>query len=120
MMVSAPSTTRESTDAIQSPTSTKRPTLPKLLERPLTKRIPKENKNNSGIRTTKNIEIPQSMLGTGPTLKSSKGHSTMPKKSRTRLATKIETIIEVDTIKKSIPSSLKMILGIALRIPSKN
>ena len=53
-------------EAIQRPKSTKRPTAPKVLECPLKNRIPRENRNSTGINTNKNIEMPQIILGISP------------------------------------------------------
>ena len=116
----APSTANEIMEAIQSPKSTNLPTVPKVLECPLKNRIPRENRNSTGIRINRNNEIPQIIFGISPKSKRWNGHCTIPKTNKMTLAANIETIIEVDIIKNSKPRSLSMTLGIALRRPSKN
>ena len=106
--------------AIQIPSNTKRPTVPKVFDCPLKSRTANENKNKKGMRTNKNIETVRNRLGIRFNPKRSKGHSTVPKNKRTIVAVKIAIIDETATNKKTIPSSLKMILGIALSPPSKN
>ena len=119
MISLAPRVTKVAIAAIQSPSRIILPTLPNVLEFPLKRLTPKENKNKKGIRINKNTERAPNTLGIKSKPRKSKGHSTVPKNNKTIPVVSIVMMVEIEIIKNKIPNILRITFGIALSVSSK-